>query len=446
MGRIPTVTIGPAVPQKSPTAAFGTPTAERATPLLPAAGATQKLTLSQVIVKNDDAAPVLTIHELSGSENRQVVLGGRALPFRGSLKFIGEMRIESTPYVGFPKVNQTVLGAQEQDTEMNGEWHDRFLDDPDGASAILRASVDSQTTGEISLSRTELRSARDLCVLFDDIRLSGRLLRVSWLHIARIGRLAIFEQDWQNEHDVKWRMEFDWIGKDEQIGLPSPARSSLVGLAKALNTGYVELHDATNFDSLDTLEPGFADAIDSRVGKLQRTIEDIGNAVETRVGAATNAIDAIRRAVSLAAFARDQAQDVLDSLGSVPAAAMLTNSAVQNAQRSITGVVLGQESLGDFTGLDPGKQISASCQQMAAIRAARAMRHIAARQRFQALRSLDSDVVAIVHLRAEEDLRDLARQWYGTPDDWDQIRSFNGMTSSVAPAGSLIFVPTLRAQ
>lgn len=443
-GKLPKVQIGKA--SREIQATTGTATGEAVPSLLSPVPRDQGQTLSQIIEANDNAtAPVLLFHELTGPEHRQVVLGGRALPFRGSLKFAGDMRLESTPYVGYPRVNQSVLGAQEQGTEMNGEWHDRFLLDPSTTSAVLRASAESSTPGEVAFARTEIRTARDLCVLFDDIRVSGRLLRVTWMHIKRLGRIATFEQDWQNPHDVKWRMKFDWIGRDDQVGLPSPTRTSLVGIAKALNTGYVDLHTATNFDGVGALDPGFADRIDTVVGRVRNTIDNLGDAIEARLSSVSNTADALRRVLSLAADARDGAQDVIDSLNDTVAASMLAGSVARQDVDSTSGVFRGRESLSDFLGIDPGDQIAAACQQMGAIRAARALRHIAARQRQQAIRDLDNEVIAIVHLREQEDLRDIATQWYGTPDDWNAIRTFNGLSSSTAPPGTLILVPASRS-
>jgi len=354
------------------------------------------------------------------------------------------MRLENTPYTGYTKVNQTVLGAIESDQEMNGEWHDRYLLDPDEVSAVLRSPSANPGEGTIGLTRTELRSARDLCVLFDDIRLAGRLLRVSWLHLQRLGRLAMFEQDWQNPHDVKWRMKFSWVGIDDDVGLPSPVRPSITGLAQALSTGYTSLHDATNFDALPNLEPSFADGVDAIVGRMQATIASIGDAAESRVSGATQTFDAVRRGISLAGQARDQAQQLLDALDATTYSAMVTSSAIQSAGVNATGLV-GQGGLRIFEGMSPGDHIVAACQAVAAIRAARAMKHVAARERFRMLRSIESDVVAIVTIGADEDLRDIAAQWYGTPDEWDEIRKFNGLASSSAPVGSLIFVPSLGA-
>lgn len=428
----------------SPKVTIGTATGEAVPALLNPNVRDQQLSFEQFVTNASDPAPILVIHELTGSDSRQIALGGRALPFRGSLKFSGQMRLENTPYTGYPKVNQTVLGATEDDMEMNGEWHDRFLLDPDEVSAVLHVATTGGAEGTIGLSRTEIRTARDLCILFDDVRRSGRLLRVSWMHLQRLGRLAMFEQDWQNPHDVKWRMKFSWVGADDQVGLPSPTRPSITGLAQALGTGYKDVHQATNFDAIGNLDPTFADRVDTIVGRLQATISSVGDAAESRISGATQTLDAVRRGISLAAQARDQAQAIIDAINETVSSAMITGDEIETAGNDIAGLT-DQQALLDFVGLDPGDSVIAACQAVGAVRAARAMKHIAARQRFQFLRSIESDVIAIVTIGQNEDLRDIARQWYGTPDDWDQIRSFNGLPSSTAPAGSLIFVPNRRS-
>jgi flagellin-like hook-associated protein FlgL len=428
----------------TPQVTFGRATGESIAPLINPVVRRDQLTLDQLIAKNDEPAPVLVIQELSGAESRQLVLGGRAKPFLGSLKFTGKMRTDKTPYTGFAKANQTVLGADQDDTEMNGEWHDRFLSDPDEVHAVLRQAVSSDEPGTIGMSRVEIRTARDLATLIDDFRLAGRQLRVSWAHLSYIGRIVEFEQDWQNLFDCKWRIKFEWIGPDDlTAGMPSPARTTLVGMTQAIAAGYQDMHAATNFDDLDGLRPSFADLIDRGVGAAAQTIEDLANTVETRISAVTDTIDAVRRGVTLASLVRDQAQDVIDSLNETTASAMLAIDTGDTVLKTIDKIRSEPESLQDLIGIDPGSAIAAACQQMGAVSAARELKHISARQRFNALRSLDTEVIAIVIMRDGQDLRDVAQRWYDSPSDWDVIRKFNGFRSSSVPVGTVVFVPAL---
>lgn len=444
----PNVTIGKATsqvtPSTSPGVTFGKATGETQGPAAPqrvAAPRDNKIVLGDAITQVAPAAPTLTIVELTGTR-RTIALRSRALPFRGSIKFVSEQRIDEGEYVGFPRINQTVLGAKENETEMNGEWHDRFISDPNGGFAmadVSRAIVDASLGDAIDVQVDGLRTARDLCDLFEDLVYSARPLRVTWLHLRRIGRMSKFEQDWQNPHDVKWKATFKWIGRDEQLGLPSPARSSLVGISDALNAGYTDLHEGTNFDDLTDLDPGFADEVDIGVGRIQRSILDIADNIETRIGSVTNSIDAIQRVATIATLIRDQTRDLIDLVDGIVSPAIVL---VTTPNTVTPGATPDPELLADA---DPGAALAAAVQKRAAIRVARALRHIAARQRFKAVRSLDSDVLAIVVLKDQQDLRELARDWYGNPDEWEQIRKFNHFESSVQPAGTVAFIPTLRA-
>ena len=44
-------------------------------------------------------------------------------------------------------------------------------------------------------------------------------------------------------------------------------------------------------------------------------------------------------------------------------------------------------------------------------------------------------------MRDQQDLRDIATRFYGTPGDAEKIRKFNGFTTYSPPAGTLVFVP-----
>lgn len=435
--RTPNVTLGAA--RRDPDAAFGSASGEQQTALLTPAVREKRLTLDQAVIAAGADPPVLLIHELTGTEGRQIALGGRALPYRGSIKFAAEMRIDESEYTGYPRVNQTVLGAREKDTEMNGVWKDRFLGGTsDTPSAILRTATASTSDFEIGQARSELRTARDLCDLFEDVAYSGRPLRVSWLHLARLGRLTTFEQNWLNAHDVEWKMTFKWIGRDEQVDFPSPSQSTLVGLSAAFSAAYADVKDTTNFDDIDGLDPSFADRIDATVGAIQGAVTSVSDAVETRVAAVTDPIDAIRRATTVATFVRDQAQALIDTIDGMVAPAVL---AAQNPG----DLIPSRRDLSDLTKVDPGDAIAAACQLVGAKRAARFMRHVAARQRFSALKSLDGDAIGVVVLHANQNLRDLARVWYDNPDDAEQIRKFNGFSTYSPKTGTIVFIPAATA-
>jgi hypothetical protein len=449
---VPEVTVGPATGQASePRVTIGRATGQ-GPQVVPVAGrAVNVIQFGSEVAQRGPAAPSLIITELTGLE-RKVTLGGRALPYKGSIKFASEMELDESRYTGFPRTTQTVLGAKENETRMNGMWKDRFLDEPTQAS-VSRAFSSAGDPSAIEISDTSLRTGKDLCELFESMVYSGSVFRVQWLHIRRVGRLTLFEQDWWNPHDVAFTMTWKWIGLDEQIGTPSPARTSLSGLSAAFNSSYAELHEATNFDDLEGIDPTFADSVDIAVGQIQAAVLSVSDSLDSRVAAITDTVDAIRRSASIATFIKDRAQELIDSLDSFVAPAMLVTpisvpSGDDEEPQLPTVIGFSGSTSGVLTdsliGIDAGKAIAAACQSRAAVRRARQMRHVAARQRLAALKTLDADVIATTVMRDQSDLRDVARQFYGSPDDWERIRKFNGLCGSTVPAGTIVLVPTSR--
>lgn len=440
-GGTPRVTLGRAT---------GEPASQNVPGITNGSGGVKKITLQQAIEQAGSDVPVLVIEELTGFK-RRVTLRARGLPFAGSLKFATELDVEESKYVGFPRINQTVLSVHDKETEMNGYWHERFLDENAiESSAAVNEQLDDGSDA-VSVQSLGIRTPIEACKLFDDITRRASVLRLSWNHIARVGRLATFEQDWTNLHDVKWRMLFKWIGTDDKVGSIAPARTSLVGLAAAFSASFAGAKDATAFDSLaQSLDPTFADSVDTLIGQAQKAVSEISDAVEARIASVTDSVDAIRRVTTIATFVQDRAQKLVDTLNGTVAAMMLVP---ETPGQTFDTLVRATDTLGDadlvhiaddLTKIDPGKGFAAACQQYEAIRAGRALKHTAARQRRNALRNLDSNVIAIVKMKAQQDLRDLALRWYDNADDWNEIRSFNHFTSSVVPAGTVVFIPALN--
>lgn len=452
MPKLPTVTIGTATAQRPPNVSVGRATGVSQPTLISVPPPeTRNQTLAQVLAQAVTDTPPLIITELTGHQ-RILQLSGRAAPYRGSLKFTSVQRIDEGEYTGYPRINQTVLGGRELDTEMNGMWKDRFLGDATaGPQAVLEDFVPEGVSvpADSPLSSTSnLMTARDLATFFEDLAYSGRPVRVQWAHLRRTGRLASFEQDWHNLHDVVWKATWKWMSRDERTGLPSPARTALTGLAAEFRSAATDLHDGTNFDGLD-LDPTFADAIDGFVGRIEGAISGVTDTIENRLSAITNTADALRRATTISTFVRDEAQRLIDALDSVvyPAivAARDPKTIVPDAfsREALLDIDLGRSGrlAASQLGIDGGQAITAAVQNRAAVRLARRMRHVAARQRFAALRQLEAESIGVVILKDNQDLRDVALEWYGNPEDWEQIRRFNVLDAVSPAAGTMIFVP-----
>ncbi|GAG32678.1 unnamed protein product, partial [marine sediment metagenome] len=52
-----------------------------------------------------------------------------------------------------------------------------------------------------------------------------------------------------------------------------------------------------------------------------------------------------------------------------------------------------------------------------------------------------SDYLDVVVIKDNQTLRDLAREYYGSADDWTVIADANGLTNSDPPVGTVVFIP-----
>lgn len=386
------------------------------------------VTIGRAYGQSDTGSGSLVIKELTGDE-RTVTLSGRALPLK-PMAWEVEHRIEETAAAGFAQTSQQPTGPQELPSQWNGAWKTRFLSDPLERFAEIGSASSEIVEGEevVGVSSNTIRTAEELCELFYDICRKGQLLKVSWLHLTRIGRLAKFKQSWTTAHDVDWTCDFKWVGPDEDAPAATPSESNLSNITQQVLSGYVELEDATSFDELPNLNGSFADEIDTRIGALNRLVSEMEDNIQARVGGAVAPIDSLRRAFSTMTAIRDESELFILDIEETVAPAML----------------LVADKF-DLTPIPCGHAIAAACARMRAVRAARGLRHRAARQRYAALRQLDANLLAVVLCKQEQDLRVLASIYYGTPDAWELIRAYNGFDGSIVPIGTVVLIPVREA-
>jgi hypothetical protein len=404
----------------------------------------------------DDGGP-LYIKELTG-DKRTVALFNHTMPYR-PLPFAGKHRIGVTAYAGFPTKTQQPMGAEEDNTAMNGRWCDVFMGaDDDGATVFgsgninnISSTADAETV-EISVSQTKISTARDLAELIDDIRRKGQLLRVQWAHLVRIGRIEKFEQKWLNVHDVEWDIEFNWQGRDESVATATPANPSINTSAADVSKAYLALQDDTSFAGLDDLNPRFADLVDVHVTALQQAIANAENTIAARASGITDAVDAMRRAISTYQYVQDTSDLLISQLTSTAAASCINY--LREVARVDESVGLGKVTAldrlthpesRDLTGASYGQVLSAACAIAQSLRTARRLGNAAGRQRVRLSRLVEADVIAVLMITDEQDLRDLALAYYDSAEEWYRIARYNGISGSQVEAGTVILIPSRGA-
>lgn len=156
------------------------------------------------------ATSVMTIEELTGSKRRLDLIGG-GLPAKGA-SWGGQTRVATQWNAGNPEATQHVLGPQEDPSAWEGMWR----------TTTLIASP-CQFTEQEGGSPAPIVAAASLDRIFEDIRVSGQLLRVTWTNMqgsparqaqkVRLGRLQQYKGDFDTLDDIKWSATFEWISR-----------------------------------------------------------------------------------------------------------------------------------------------------------------------------------------------------------------------------------------
>lgn len=398
--------------------------------------AVPKVTVGRAYGNTDNGAGSFTIRELTGPDKRTVTLTERALPYK-SVGFGVSHRIDEADYPGFSQTSQQALGAKWDPTEIKGCWKTRFIGEPSAkmveVTQRFRETVSISGVGEdaersrLRIEGSVARTAAEVVALFEDIALKGQVLRVQWLHIVRVGRIEQFTPTWLTAHDCEWSIKFKWIGRDEDAGVPAlgGVGTGALEFSQRMSAAFTDLYNKTDLDGVD-LDPRLADRIDSRVGRIKRGILRAQEAVRSRVESVTDTADALRRLMMLSTFVRDEAATFIDEMDEVSYAALTA-----------------AEDPADLTTVPVGRMIQTACAIRQSVRAARTVKHLAARQRYDALRELDANVIAIVMLSQDEDCAALSQRFYDTPEEGARIRLFNGLDSNTAPAGTIVIIPAL---
>lgn len=403
---------------------------------------------------SDDGPPdggSFDIEELTG-DRRILTLYGRAMPYR-PVSFETRHRVSTTAYGGFSQSTQQPLGAETGKTTVQGSWKNVYLSSPSGSKgprssgstgiATLVSGVKG-TPDDSAISSADTTTAAGLCDIVDDITRKGQLVKVSWAHLVRIGRLVKFIQKWLDANDCEWEIEFDFIGRDESLKTGTPPVPSVSDTSQQASKAYRDVDDATSFDSVPDLDQSFASAIDTHVSALQQGVLALDDTVRSRVVGITTDLDSTRRAIAGCQFVEDTASGLIDELtGRVAATAVAFDASSVSLGVGVTSFTVSPYR--DLRGADPGQVVSAAIAMAQTAAAARRLKNVCGRQRIALAKASEANVIAVVMIKEEEDLRDLALRYYGTADGWTTIRKFNGFPGSQVDPGTVVLIPSSSA-
>jgi hypothetical protein len=417
-------------------------------------------------------ATAFTIEEVTGPDLRTVSLTSYALPI-GSYELRGTMRAEFCHYPGNPDATVQVLGATEEPTTIGGRWSDRFLG---GGTRIFL------------LNDAPITTAREAARLVDDMRRKGQLLKVTWDETIRYGIMTEFVQGWERAQDVAWEITLTWVSQDRQNVL-SPVVTSVDSPDDVVNRvgqliedtirqnrvgGAVSDVMSTAQGAVSTVRRGLARAADlnsqaqgllsasatllAAPGNINRQTAGLVLGIATQT---SNTLENARLALRAAYTFEGTTAAATGGYGTGDAGADATlpenagasegsSTGTGTSPASTTGKVLtdsliGVAKVGTTTGPSAaGKLLSAAVW---GVRTEGDLRRLA-RQSSVAAQQLveehDRDLIAIYVGRQDDDLRDVARIYYGDQRFWRDLATFNDLTDSKLAKGQQVFVPRQR--
>lgn len=380
------------------------------------------------------AAFPLSIEE-RGGDFRAITLRGRTLPHRGTngsgggVAFPSELRINTHYYPGNPVGDAQVLGAMWGETLLNGRWRDNFLQQqenqallanfppltPAGAGSAIAGGNTFASSG--SVPSDVVTSARALRDAFYMLQRGGQLLRLTWGSIARFGFIKEFTPTHSTEKEIYWAMTFQAIGDTD-------APEKIQELPSLDPPGLLAAIAAALKEFLNTMNTLLAQ-IYGNVQAIQQKITQIGTLV-------TNLIEVANQFVNLAFAPRDlygtieqqiasikaAIQDLVDTVRSIPAAYAAKKGGadqeqVNETEELVTAIISNALAL--------GLSIVEISRRLALIQ--------------------EANIRGVAVVQQGQTLRDIAREFDMSPDSWTLIAEYNGFTSSVVPAGTVVRVP-----
>lgn len=362
------------------------------------------------------AGTSLEIRQIEGADPVTVLLRERAMPYQEP-SFKTVLKTKKTTYPGNPVATQQVLNPDLDNTTFEGTWKERFL----RGAVVINGNEDAVT------------SVDQVIAIFENLSLSGKLVRVQWLSFVRTGLLVGFDVKPQNAVDMKWELEFEWQSRDDSIlgsraaAFTTPSPDDLLNL---LNT----------IEDIITMAPGVVQSFNAVVVSAVR---DISN----KLGEIVNLLRVAEAVISMPAQVEGAIQSLVLTL--VRQVQDLTRQLSDRWSESFMGKGLAL-ALASST-VQPetlGSQSSALASQASYAAWSRSLTLSLGALSFATQRAYQGVVdrtkpsgLRVVTVAEGETLYSLAQKLYGSPDFANFLAVVNGLTSVRVPPGFQLRAP-----
>ncbi len=351
----------------------------------------------------------------------------------------GSMRSDLTWYAGSPEGTLQVMGATLDPTTINGRWSDRFIrpasdfnDEEFAASGFANVAAPSiagqDGSAPAKLDGAPINTVRDLATLVDDMRRQGQLIQVTWMDKLRRGIVKKFEEKWQTTHVLEWSITFEWMSQDAFALNQEPVEARQFDFSTSINKMNDDL-DVINSGNLLTTDPfgsikAAAAALDAGFKSIAELVDDIQEGVFDLEDAF---VVSTRRFIS----AQNTSRRIAGTYDFLKRRSADLSLLFDNAQDAL--------SLNETD--DLGERLSERKATRDQRKASNRVGSVAARNQQSVLKNLNPELVRAFVAREDQDLREVARLHYGTPDSWQSLLSYNNLATSKLEAGQLVLVP-----
>jgi hypothetical protein len=392
----------------------------------------------------------ISITELNGDQLRTVVLQGASLPLMGT-DWAGEQKVSTTWYPGNgDEATQQVLGPREVPSHWHGNWKRTLMGRTD---SVAQSGALSTGFGVLS----NINQPWVLRDLLEDIFRAGTRLGVTWsvssggsslapevsefsfppvdfedidTKIYREGRARTWKFAHDRAQDIRWEVEFDWLGRGRSQQKVTATRDDSASAAVDA------LGSAT--DALSSLIVPPLDPFSSFLRSIQRSVSALKGLVDTAKKFETVPLDIAGQIIDTARDVTAVCNQTIDSFGQQP-------PELSALKRKATDIGRAIEHFGQVSSASSLVSRSAATV-VQKIGPRLAVSSLTGRLSPQDVNAVQSDVLAVYVTRFGDTPMRVSNQFYGTPDHSVDILRANRLPwyQPTLPAGQVLIIPNLQ--
>lgn len=328
----------------------------------------------------------------TGEIGENIRLFGNMMP-QIPFTFGGSQRMKKDYYPGYSEPVVQVLGSEEDDLVINGEFKDKsYKRDLKGVSS-------------------------DIQQLIDGMRIRGNVVRVAMGEFERYGIILKTKFDMDKLSKIKYTITFSIIG----FNAPTNARFLQQTREVPFNINRDLIQQAQDFQELndnipDDIPRSIADQLNSLTSAVAGAVATVTNFVDGIVSTAQDIQKSVTRAKGLIKYAQNKVRSYKELAGSFQPF---------NDQQALTG-----------------KYKSAKFYS-SAISGASSLTAILEKLKAQ-VSNITPTVPLSRHLVVSGDnLQKISLKFYGTADNWKKIYDYNNLGTTELVIGSLLEIPRI---